>query len=252
VGERFESLGYVVLPTLVRGNHGIDLNVERQGVRAIGQCKHWPARGVGEHVLRDLNGALHHVAAQAAHLVTTGNATRAAREWANDKPIHIWDWHYIVEKWSTEIAELAARTSAAMTASSDIRPSWYVYVDDENVPCAVRVQKFVAEQPLLGFQPLHDRNLEVLPSTAKMQHVYAVAADWRKRSLPIATEQHRLALYPLRRALAPAELTFELTNVDGTTEPWRFGGDFTERITQTRAVRDRRTRVRRQRSSSET
>jgi hypothetical protein len=39
-----------------------------------------------------------------------------------------------VEKWPAEIAELAARTSAAAAASSDIRPGWYVYFDDLNAP----------------------------------------------------------------------------------------------------------------------
>ena len=49
---------------------GFDLNVERQGERAIVQCKHWPARAVGEPVLRDLYGTLHHVNAESAYRVT--------------------------------------------------------------------------------------------------------------------------------------------------------------------------------------
>jgi hypothetical protein len=40
VGERFASLGYAVLHTPFRGDHGIDLNVGRQGEQAIVQCKH--------------------------------------------------------------------------------------------------------------------------------------------------------------------------------------------------------------------
>jgi len=152
-GERFEGLGYAVLRTPFRGDHGIDLNVERQGERAIVQCKHWPAGAVGEPVLRDLYGTLTHVGAQAAYLVTTGSATPAAREWAKDKPIHIWDWQYLIGKWPAEIDELAARTSAA-AASSSVRPGWYVYFDDLNAPWAIKLSKAVGEHPLLGFEPL--------------------------------------------------------------------------------------------------
>src|SRR6266540_3477100 len=82
-----------------------------------------------------LYGTMNPVAAQSAYLVTTGSATPAAREWARDKPIHIWDWQYLITKWPAELDELAARTSAAAAASTDIRPGWYVYFDDLN--CAI-------------------------------------------------------------------------------------------------------------------
>jgi hypothetical protein len=52
-------------------------------------AKHWPLRAVGEPVLCDLHGTLHHVSAQSAYLVTSGTTTPAAREWAKDKPIVI-------------------------------------------------------------------------------------------------------------------------------------------------------------------
>ena len=36
------------------------------------------------------------------------------REWTKDKPIHIWDWQYLIEKWPAEIDELAARMRALL------------------------------------------------------------------------------------------------------------------------------------------
>ena len=93
------------------------------------QCKHWPAGAVGEPVLRDLYGTLHHVAAQTACVVTTGSTAPAAREWARTSPSPSGTWQYPVANWPTEIAELAARTSAAALAASGIRPGWYVYVE---------------------------------------------------------------------------------------------------------------------------
>ena len=158
VGERFESLGYAVLGTPFRGDHGIDLSVERQGERAIVQCKHWPSRAVGEPVLRDLFGTLHHVAAHVAYLVTTGNATPAALEWAKDKPIHIWDWQYLVKQWPAEIAEVTASSSSAV-ASSEIRTGWYVYRDDHNTDWAIRLPASIGGHPSLGFEPAKQTDL---------------------------------------------------------------------------------------------
>ena len=106
----FAALGYAVVRTPFRGDHGIALNVESQGERAIVHCKHGPAGAVGEPVLRDLYGTLHHDTAQTAYLVTTSSATPAARGWAKDKPIQIWAWQYLTDHWSAEVAELATST----------------------------------------------------------------------------------------------------------------------------------------------
>jgi hypothetical protein len=226
VGERFGGLGYAVVRTPFRGDHGIDLNAERQDERVIVQCKHWPAGAVGEPVLRDLYGTLAHVGAQAAYLVTTGSATPAAREWAKDKPIHIWDWQYLVEKWPAEIAELAASTSAAAAATSDIRPGWYVYFDDLNAPWALKLSKAVGEQPLLGFEPLRDPNLEVVPKLIKVRHINIsipspVYKEWKQRSVPVATDPHRIALMRLQHTIP--DLTIELPTADGNLARWQLG-----------------------------
>src|SRR5919108_6622030 len=71
-GERFRALGYDVQVTPYQGDHGIDLVLTKAGETVIVQCKHHPLGSVGEPVLRDLFGALHHVAADRAILVTTG------------------------------------------------------------------------------------------------------------------------------------------------------------------------------------
>jgi hypothetical protein len=239
VGERFISLGYAVLRTPFRGDHGIDLNVERQGEQAIVQCKHGPARAVGEPVLRDLYGTLHHSGAQAAYLVTTGSATPAARTWARDKPIVIWDWPYLVERWSAEIAEIAARTSGAAEASPEVRPGWFIYVDSLNTPWAIKLPKSIGEHPLLGFQPLRNPNLEVLPKLVKVRHVNLWSTDWpdgkvRNRSVPSGTEPQRLAV-------SRSDLTLELPTIDGRTATWHFGMSVGETGAFNPRVRKRRT-----------
>jgi hypothetical protein len=42
-------------------------------------------------VLRDLYGTMHHVGATTAVLVTTGQLSKAARNWLIGKPIEVWD-----------------------------------------------------------------------------------------------------------------------------------------------------------------
>jgi hypothetical protein len=166
--------------------------------------------------MRDLYGTLHHTGAQSAYLVTTGSATPAAREWARGKPITIWDWQYLVGEWPAEIAELAARASARAT-STTIRPGWYVYFDNLNTPWAIKLSKAIGEQPLLGFEPLRDPNLDVVPRLIKLRHINIsipspVYKEWKQRSVPVATEQHYIAL--LRLLSTIPDLRIELPLVE--------------------------------------
>src|SRR6266705_3614074 len=72
IGERFRNLGYDVHVTPFQGDHGVDLVLTRPGENIIVQCKHYPLSTVGEPVLRDLYGTMHHVDTTSAALVTTG------------------------------------------------------------------------------------------------------------------------------------------------------------------------------------
>jgi restriction system protein len=51
---------------------------------------------VGEPVVRDLYGTLLHTEAQRAYLFTTGSITRQAFEWAEGKPIVLYDGESLV------------------------------------------------------------------------------------------------------------------------------------------------------------
>jgi hypothetical protein len=65
----------------------VDLALTKPGERVVFQCKHHPLSTIGEPVLRDLFGAMHHLGADAGFLVTTGQVSKAARKWAVGKPI---------------------------------------------------------------------------------------------------------------------------------------------------------------------
>jgi len=97
IGLLFQLSGYRVKNTQYVADHGIDLEVYGNGVRrGLVQCKRY--RGtVGEPTIRDLYGTLVHERADYAWLATTGGVSRQAREWANGKPIELWDGQRLVE-----------------------------------------------------------------------------------------------------------------------------------------------------------
>jgi len=86
----FERLGYEVEETPVGRDGGADGILHRAGTRCVLQCKRY--RGdVGEPVLRDLFGTVHHLGAQSGVLVTTGNISVPARLFAEGKPLSLVD-----------------------------------------------------------------------------------------------------------------------------------------------------------------
>lgn len=109
--------------------------------------------------------------------------------------------------------------AAAAETSAGIRPGWCVYFDDLNTPWAIKLSKPVGEYPLLGFEPLRDPNLEVVPKLIKVRHINIQTAGWKQRSLPIGTEQHRLALL---RVGVP-NINLELPTLDSSIGTWRIG-----------------------------
>jgi restriction system protein len=70
---------------------GVDLGLTKNGQRYLVQCKHWRKRQVGVTVVRELNGF---VSAQGAHggfVVTGGEFSREAREFADSCGIKLID-----------------------------------------------------------------------------------------------------------------------------------------------------------------
>jgi hypothetical protein len=65
---------------------GIDIEVTRNGLKGVVQCKAHVA-SVGPHVVRDLYGVINHCRASFGIIVSRGGFTRGAAEFARDKPI---------------------------------------------------------------------------------------------------------------------------------------------------------------------
>lgn len=91
VAAYFQQYGYTVERSGRSGDHGVDLVVTtKNGDKWVVQCKRWKA-SVGEPIVRDLYGTMHHEGASRAYLMTTGFFTPAASAWAQDKPITLYD-----------------------------------------------------------------------------------------------------------------------------------------------------------------
>lgn len=65
---------------------GVDIEVTRNGLKGVVQCKAHVAC-VGPHVVRDLYGVIHHSRADFGIIVSRGGFTRGAIDFARDKPI---------------------------------------------------------------------------------------------------------------------------------------------------------------------
>ena len=68
------------------GDGGIDIEVTRNGLKGVVQCKAHVA-GVGPHVVRDLYGVIHHCGASFGIIASRGGFSRGAIDFARDKPI---------------------------------------------------------------------------------------------------------------------------------------------------------------------
>jgi hypothetical protein len=68
------------------GDGGVDIEVTRNGLRGVVQCKaHMEC--CGPHVVRDLYGVIHHTRVSFGLIVSLGGFTKGAVEFARDKPI---------------------------------------------------------------------------------------------------------------------------------------------------------------------
>jgi restriction system protein len=109
VGEVFRRQGFMVSGFGGQGpDGGVDLGLTKNGRRYLVQCKHWRKRQVSVTVVRELNGV---VSAQGAHggfVVTGGEFSREAREFAGSCGIELIDGAAL-EKL---IGEIPSRNSA--------------------------------------------------------------------------------------------------------------------------------------------
>lgn len=99
VVELYTALGHKARRTGQTGDHGVDVVVQaKSGEKWVVQCKRWRGN-VGEPVVRDFYGVVHHEKADKGTLITTGGFTPQAREWARGKPLTLVDGEQFVRYW---------------------------------------------------------------------------------------------------------------------------------------------------------
>jgi hypothetical protein len=88
--EVMQKHQFAAMVTPGSGDGGVDIQVTRNGLKGVVQCKAQSAC-VGPHVVRDLYGVIHHCGASFGIIVSMGGFTRGAIEFARDKPIFFLD-----------------------------------------------------------------------------------------------------------------------------------------------------------------
>lgn len=95
VGYLYLRDGYRVYTTVASGDEGVDLHLKKGLKSIVVQCKRYSGT-VGQPTVRDLHGAVSHEKANAGALVTTGNISRPAENWAQGKPLTLIDGHALI------------------------------------------------------------------------------------------------------------------------------------------------------------
>lgn len=91
IQEYFHRNGYTVSETDEGPDGGIDLNLRKNGRTATVQCKHWRNKKVDVKVVREQLGVMTASRADECFVVTTGEFTGDAREFAENQPITLID-----------------------------------------------------------------------------------------------------------------------------------------------------------------
>lgn len=92
VSEAFRRKGFLVLDNIEDGpDGGVDLRLRKNGQVVFVQCKHWKARSVGVKVVRELYGVMAAKSVKHGVVVTYGDFTSEAREFAKSNSITLID-----------------------------------------------------------------------------------------------------------------------------------------------------------------
>ena len=90
IGEAFRRRGFSVVERGGQGaDGGVDLVLAKKGERHLVQCKHWRATKVPVSVVRELFGAMAAEGAASGFVVTAGEFTKDARDFAKGRNVEL-------------------------------------------------------------------------------------------------------------------------------------------------------------------
>ena len=117
VGESYRRQGYSVEETGGGGaDGGIDLILRGKGQKILVQCKRWQKVKVDVMIVREMFGLLHHEKADRVIIVTIGNYTPDAVDFARGKPIDLVNGKALVQL----IRDVKGEPVAASAAKSNL------------------------------------------------------------------------------------------------------------------------------------
>jgi restriction system protein len=117
VGGYFERKGYAVSITKQGADGGVDIAARKGGETFLVQCKQWRATKVGVSVVRELFGVMAAHGATGAFVVSIGEFTTEARDFASGRNIELIDAnHLLTERMAA--AERPAERSVTTPLSS--------------------------------------------------------------------------------------------------------------------------------------
>lgn len=103
VGEHFRRQGFKVQETSGGPDGGVDLILEKNGAKYFVQCKQWKAYKVGVKIVRELLGVMISEGATGGFVITSGQFTKDALQFAQENNITLIDGrelHHIISSGS--------------------------------------------------------------------------------------------------------------------------------------------------------
>jgi restriction system protein len=123
IGEAFRRRGFTV--TGFGGNGadgGVDLGLAKDGERLLVQCKYWRKEQVEVTVVRELNGVIAAQGVNGGYVVTGGQFTREAREFAQQAGIQLVDGNSLDEFIGSARSERTGGNASASLPRSSVDP----------------------------------------------------------------------------------------------------------------------------------
>jgi len=123
VTELYRAYGHDAKRTGSLGDHGVDIRVRAaNGEKWVVQCKRWRTP-VGEPVVRDFYGMMQHEKADKGAIVAVRGFTPQARDWAQGKPIILYDGNEFLKAWKRAVKPAKPKKAETAPAKGAARPS---------------------------------------------------------------------------------------------------------------------------------
>ena len=115
VGEAYQRKGYSVTESGGGGaDGGVDLVLKKDDEKILVQCKHWRAVKIGVKIIRELYGVVTAEGATGGIVITSGQFTREARDFASRKPIELIDGNQL-QRLIAGVQKNPGRTADVLT-----------------------------------------------------------------------------------------------------------------------------------------